>query len=538
MRDTPNTAAHTRGKAYAIAMYLRISKDDDARDESNSIGNQRDMIRDYVKSRSEFENADIAEYVDDGKSGESTARNGYRLLMAAVERGVADCIIVKDLSRIGRAMLDVDDLLMNYLVSVNVRLISINDGYDSLLHPLSNLELAIISLANQHYNRDLVQKSKSALLIKRKRGEYLALAPYGYKKSEREKNKLVPDEDSAKVVRLIFSLACEGKRATETAKILNAQGIPSPLIHKAGKDRKNTRTRTIDPDCCFWTNSSVRNVLINEVYLGKAIAGKHKTVGFGLKKNVSCPKDEWIVVPNTHEPLVSEEDFKKAGLVLSKKRHDGAPEHIFVSKVKCPSCGHTMIRRLQNNPHFKCGTVQFTDRRACRNHRVLQSELEKIVLASAKAFAALLVEREELRLEALRREEAGKSKIENKIRTEENAVRLLEDSIAKNFTLLVSEKLTREAFVGKKEVVAAAIAQKNAEIGALRGRLRAIAEGKAEAERKLSELRPLPALERLDRGIVDLLIEKILVHGEKDIEIVWAAGFGDPKITNDAEAQR
>ena len=143
-----------------------------------------------------------------------------------------DCIIVKDLSRIGRNLLDVDDLLMNYLVMMNVRFIAINDGYDSLKSPLSNLELAIINLANQHYSRDLAEKSKTAKLIKQKKGEYLAHAPFGYKKSETIKNKLVPDDEAAGYVKLIFSLAVEGKRTVEIAQILNEQGIPSPSVYK------------------------------------------------------------------------------------------------------------------------------------------------------------------------------------------------------------------------------------------------------------------------------------------------------------------
>ena len=141
-------------------------------------------------------------------------------------------LLVGDLSRIGRNLIDVDDLLMNYLVSLNVRFVAVNNGYDSFSSPLSNLELAIINLANQHYNKDLAVKSVTAKNVKSKRGEYLAHAPFGYKKSDTERNKLVPDDEAAEYVRLIFSLACEGRRSVEIAQILNAQGIPSPSVYK------------------------------------------------------------------------------------------------------------------------------------------------------------------------------------------------------------------------------------------------------------------------------------------------------------------
>jgi DNA invertase Pin-like site-specific DNA recombinase len=323
--------------AYTIANYLRISQEDNYdRDESNSITNQRDMIRAYIGARSEFENVRIVDYVDDGKSGESVNRDGYQRLMDDVERGAVDCIIVKDLSRIGRNLLDVDDLLMNYLVTMSVRFIAINNGYDSCLHPLCNLELAVISLANQQYNRDLAQKSITAKLVKQKRGEYLAPAPYGYKKSDTEKNKLVPDSDAAEVVRLIFSLACEGRRTVEIAQILNAQGIPSPSVYKIRNGHKNIWTQVIDPDYCFWTNGVIYKLIKNEVYLGAAVSNKFKVTEPGTGKTGPRPRDEWIIMPDAHEALVSEGDFKKAQLVLPKKRYDGAPGHIFGNKVKWP----------------------------------------------------------------------------------------------------------------------------------------------------------------------------------------------------------
>jgi DNA invertase Pin-like site-specific DNA recombinase len=493
------------------------------------ITNQRDMIRAYITAHGEFANARVVDYVDDGKSGESVNRRDYQRLISDVERGAVDCVIVKDLSRIGRNLLDVDDLLMNYLVSLNVRFIAINDGYDSFLHPLSNLELAVINLANQHYNRDLAQKSITAKLVKQKRGEYLALAPFGYKKSTTERNKLVPDGEAAGYVRLIFSLACGGKRTVEIAQILNAQGIPSPSVYKIRNGHKNIWTQVIDPDFCFWTNGVVRKLLMNEVYLGKAVSNKFRAIEPGTHKSEPRPRDEWIVVPDTHEPLVSDADFKKAQLILPKRKYYDKPEHIFGNKIKCPSCGHAMVRYTRQNPRFKCGTAKFSDHYGCRGYTILQSDIEKSVLASVRAFTAAIVDREELKLAVLQQGETEKAGLADRIRTEENAVRLLEESVAKNFTALVSGKLSKEAFLKKKEVINGAIAQKNAELEHLRERLYMITTGKREVEDGLSELYPLLTVERVDRALVDLMIDKILVHGEHEIEIVWAGRFADGK---------
>ena len=138
---------------YVVGGYLRISLDDDTDIESNSIKSQRDLIKRHISGLDGFHNASFVEYVDDGISGSHTERNGYQRLLADVARGDVDCIVVKDLSRIGRDMLEVDDLLMNHLIMLNVRFISINNGYDSLMHPLSNLELAFINFTNQHSSR-------------------------------------------------------------------------------------------------------------------------------------------------------------------------------------------------------------------------------------------------------------------------------------------------------------------------------------------------------------------------------------------------
>jgi DNA invertase Pin-like site-specific DNA recombinase len=172
-------------KMYNIAVYLRISQDDKTDFETVSITNQRDMIKDFVDKHNEFSGlkTNLTDYVDDGFSGNSENRQAYQKMLKDANDGLIDCIICKDLSRIGRNMLDVDDLLMNRLTRLGVRFIAINNGYDSFLNPLPNLELGLISLANQYYSRDLALKSAAAKNIKSKKGEYLGFAPFGYKKS-------------------------------------------------------------------------------------------------------------------------------------------------------------------------------------------------------------------------------------------------------------------------------------------------------------------------------------------------------------------
>ena len=320
--DTDDTAAldyaGTVESDYVIAAYLRISCQYDTDDESNSITNQRAMIRNYVCSHSEFSKAKIVDYVDDGISGSHTDRSSYKRLMSDIRRGAVHCIIVKDLSRIGRNLIDVDDLLMNYLVVQGIRVIAINNGYDSLKSPLSNLELAVISLANQHYSRDLAQKSITSKVVKMKRGEYLSsFAIFGYKKSATERNKIVIDEESAKYVRLIYSLATDGNNLSKIAIILNAQGIPTPSEYKK-KHGFTRRWRSADPDFTFWNCSIVGQIFHDIRYTGAATGNMYKVTHQGSKKCMQRPTEEWIIVPNAHEAIVSKAEYDKAHEAIRK----------------------------------------------------------------------------------------------------------------------------------------------------------------------------------------------------------------------------
>lgn len=510
---------------YVIGSYNRISLQDDSKDESNSIVNQRTMIQNYIAANVEFANAQIVDYVDDGISGSHTDREAYQRLMADVERGAVHCIIVKDLSRIGRNLIDVGDLLMNYLVVHGIRFIAINNNYDSLKNPLSNLELAVINLANQQYNRDLAQKSVTSKLVKMKRGEYLSCwALFGYKKSETERNKIIIDEESAQYVRLIFSLATDGNNLSQIARIINAQGIPTPSEYKK-KNGIIGGWKMADPNYSFWYNALVGRILNDIRYTGVAVSNMMQVKHPGTNRCLLRPKEEWIIVPDSHEPIVTKAEYDKAHESLRKEKLSDVPiDHIFYGKVKCPMCRHTLRRSSPRNPYFKCNTRHFTDHYDCPDCSISQVAIEKVVLESIKVHVATLIDREDLKLAAVQRIGTSKAEVESRIKSERRAIRVLEESITKNITALVSGKISQDGFLSKKEIINQTIAQKNAELSRLHEQLEAISIGKEAIEERLSELRPLLTIEKLDRELVDLLIEKILVHGENDIELVWVDG--------------
>jgi hypothetical protein len=247
----------------------------------------------------------------------------------------------------------------------------------------------------------------------------------------------------------------------------------------------------------------------------------------GTNRCLQRPREEWIIVPDAHEAIVTQAEYDRAREAVKREKLSGVPvDHIFYEKVKCPVCGHTLKRSNPRNPRFKCDTRYFTDHYNCPDCSILQADIEKSVLESVKAYAAALIDRENFKLATIRQGGVSKSEIQDKINAERRAVRVLEESVTKNITALVSGKVSQEAFLSKKEIINTAIAQKNAVLSRLSEQLETVSGGREAVEERLSVLNPLLSIEKLDREIIDLLIDKVLVYGEKRIEIVWAAGFG------------
>jgi hypothetical protein len=354
----------------------------------------------------------------------------------------------------------------------------------------------------------------------------LGIPPFGYTKSKTEKGKLIVDGEAADCVRLIFSLLTEGNNFTQIAYILNAQGIPSPAEYKRERGFWHHR-RQEGSDYEFWTSGTVGNIVNNMQYTGAVAGFRSTTVCRGVKRTFQKPKDEWIIVPNAHEAIISKEDYDRALEVFRRRRRADAPvDHIFHGMVKCPACGRTMKRINPRNPAFKCYTRYYTDRYACPGFTVPQAKIEEVVLASLRAFAAVCIDREEMKLRLIGDCTVAKAELENRIKAGRDAVRLLEESVTKNFTLFASGSMTKEVFLSKKEVSNNTISRKNADTESLREQLAAVTSGKYEIEERLSDFNSLLTVEKLDKELVGRTIDKIIVHGEKEFEIVWKDNTG------------
>ena len=372
------------GSTYKAALYMRLSKDDDGTPESASITTQRKMLRSYAADQG-FQVFD--EYVDDGWSGTNFDRPDFKRMIADIEAGKVNLVMTKDLSRLGRDYITTGQYTEIYFPSKGVRYIAINDGYDSD-SPYTDIA-PFKNVINEMYARDTSKKIRSAFTTKMRDGAYIAaFAPYGYQKDPADKNHLVVDTQSGEIVKQIFRLAANGALPIEIARKLNAQGTPSPAVYRCmtheGLDVNQYSQRQ------EWTSATITKMLRNVVYLGHIAQGKTTRVSFKSHLTVSNPRDEWIVVENTHEALVDAETFdlvrrRSASRTCGKK---GAFYNLFSGIAKCADCGKNMsatgTRKKGSPASLTCGGYKLYGADECSNHFIDYNVLYEIVLTSLK----------------------------------------------------------------------------------------------------------------------------------------------------------
>lgn len=322
--------------------YTRISIDGERSDDS--IENQTAIIKDYARDKPDLNLRGVI--TDLGYTGRDFDRPGYIELMDGIKRGDVGCVIVKDLSRVGRTYIEVGELLFDTFPANNVRFISVNDHYDSFADDAARKKLLILfkNLVNHLYSRDLGKKIRSAHAAKQRRGELAGLPPYGYKRGH-DGITLVPDGDAAEVVKKIFDMRLAGTSANGIAKYLTREGIPSPQNrrYQLGQIMHEKFAKRI-----VWNIGMVSKLLKSETYTGTLVQGKYDCDG---KRHMMLPKERWIRHDNTHEAIVSRKQFDAVQILMDDASAKYEPKQIgkytenrYVGKVYCSSCGHMASR--------------------------------------------------------------------------------------------------------------------------------------------------------------------------------------------------
>ena len=513
---------------YNVGIYLRLSVEEkrDIKD-SESIEYQKQICLDYLKDKPEMVLHDI--YIDDGETGTNFERDDFQRMMYDIYNGKINCIVVKDLSRFGREYIEMGDYVEKVFPLLGIRFVAVNDRVDNEATPL-DISVPIKNVINSMYAKDLSKKSASALRLKQLNGEYIGgPAPYGYLKSKEDKHILVVDPESAEVVKLIFKLKMRRMSNMSIARKLFEMGIPTPSKYKYEKGLvKNEKYAK----CLHWSDSTVKQILYSEMYIGNMVQGKTKSHFFDGMPTEQVDRSDWIIKENTHQPIIPKEVFYAVQEILQEEKdkyndnHKGSKSsektNIFKGIVVCGDCGHK-AKRLKNKKRFYY---------ACKHHinyptecsmtSINESVLKNIVMQSIKTQMSTVINLELAVQKALHSTEVRRKAVDLKNQTDQalaniiyiksGRVRLTTD-FAKGLLDETEYELAREQFEAELKRENDALESYNK----ARERFNKL----LSAEKWIAELKKYTTVKKLSADMVKAFIKQIKIYPDKRIEIVW-----------------
>jgi len=514
--------------SYTAALYLRVSVDDDNRDESNSIANQRDLLSAYTAADPVLSSGEIMEFADDGWSGTTFERPGVKELLDLARRGGIQCILVKDMSRWGRNYVEVIEHIEQIFPFLGIRFISVTDRYDSTDYKgqTAPLDISFNSLAHDIYCKELSEKVRQSYFAKAKKGEFLCgVAPFGYVKSNVEKNKLLIDEEAAGVVRRIFTMACEGLTTTQIAAVLNGEGVDTPLMYRKRTGRVLRGDHSAVGEVGFWKNKSVQGIIGDEGYVGFQVTGKTRKPKPG-SRNAQCqPRSEWIRVPGAHEAIISEEVYSRANAGIRHSEPTGAKptRHVlFSGKVYCGHCGRTLRRQLTKSSYYYCNGTRLNNGAGCSDGRLYVSDLKDIVLAALKAETRKVLEERSRRRQTAKCESSSREATLSEHKQLIAHISLLERRSVMLYEDYADGKLGRDEYLAEKTACLEDIAAAEARSAELNRRLAAASKASNTPNDEPVLRQMLDAVDVTDE-MLDL-IERIVMFDPGRIEIHFTIG--------------
>lgn len=524
-------------KIWSVAQYIRLSQEDNdtgiEKKESNSITSQKALLNEYIK---EYDDLIIYDtYVDDGYTGTDFNRPGFQRLLEDMRNGNINCVLVKDLSRLGRNYIEVGNYIEQIFPLFNVRFIAINDSVDSFRNPMSSNTILVPfkNLINDEYARDTSIKIKSALNGRKKKGEFIGAFPsYGYVKDEQDKHKLVIDEDAAEIVRKIFEWKVdEGLGNLAICHRLNDMGVLNPTGYKKKKLNQNYNNSKMKEEDYSWGPSTVRNILKNDVYIGNVTQGKRKIKSYKIHKVEQVPENEWITVENMHEPIIDKELFNKAQELrrVDTRVQNSGTLSMWAGILKCADCGRAMHKKYCKNTsgtvyeYYICGTYRKKSNKLCTKHTLKLEELDNSVLEAIKLHIELLVDTEKL-LEQVNKFETKRLANENILRIRQAKEKeLVKVSNLKRclYEDWRNDDITREEYLDYKQKYEQDIERINSFISNLDEQWKKEDEVINEKNKWIEEFKTYKNITQLDRDIIIELIDYIEIYENRKIKIYF-----------------
>jgi DNA invertase Pin-like site-specific DNA recombinase len=513
---------------YKAAKYIRKSYTDDKSVESKSVTNQRMQLDSFIESQSNIEA--VSEWVDDGVSGILFDRPAFKQMMADIETGKINCIIVKDLSRFGREYIETGRYLRQILPAYGVRFIAVNDNIDTLRDNGDDLIVSVKTIINDAYCRDISVKIRSALNAKRENGDYVGSCPiYGYRKADNDRNQLVIDEYPANIVRDIFRMKTEGMSALRIAESLNSLGVLSPMEYKKDRGLPHPTGGYADKDGARWSANTVFRILQDETYTGTLIQGRQGTFNYKIKDIIARPKSEWKRTENAHEAIIKPQDFDLAQRIMrldTRTAPGGDSVYLFSGILVCDSCGARMTRKAvpykgEKYHYYYCPT---TKKRGCNDAVTLkEAELHKYVTECVKAQVANIASIDSI-LAGSDGQKMAKALAEQYLTQIAENERQLEHIAGFKNTLyenMITGLISKEDYRTLKAKYSADEAHQRNAIEILRQQHDDVLAGKGERLRWMEHFKRFEGLTELNRRMVINLIQSIRVLGKYELQITF-----------------
>ena len=532
--DTPAKAVD-QSPRYQAAGYARLSVEDSGKPGSETLESQKSLILSYIENAPDMEL--ISLFYDNGQTGTDFNRPGFEHLMDAVRKGEVNCIVVKDLSRLGRNYIETGNYLERIFPFLGVRFIAITDGFDTLTaeRGANGYIVPLKNLINETYSRDISKKVSSALHVKQQRGEFIgAWAPYGYSKDPEDTHRLIPNPETAPIVQRIFRMRIQGMSYPAIAKALNEEGVSSPsrYLVEAGFCKSETYLNST------WKVLNIKNILKHQVYIGHMVQGVKRQSFHDGKKQYYRSEAEWNIVENTHEPIIDEETFATVQS-MAKAAHDayyenlgkfddlGKTENILRGLIFCADCGKPLVR-YKSVSHgkklwylFVCPT-HASNNNACPLKSIREDELFPVLQEVISKQIALAVDMDVL-LASVNSSPANRKKaltLQSSLEQERKALKRCEelrDSLYQNY---VEKLMSEQEYMAMKERYAAQIEIHAAKIRELEQQVES-AKTYSPENQFLASFCFFKGASGLSRELLTALIEKVEIVAGNQIRITF-----------------
>ncbi len=512
-----------KGKTFNTALYIRLSREDGDNMESESITNQRDLLHLFLEKTKE-KLVYIDEYVDDGFTGSNFDRPSWKRLITDIENGKVNTIITKDLSRMGRDYISMGEYIERIFPERGIRYIALNDDIDTL-HETPGLEFLQFKLMfNDYFLKDTSKKIRKVLRSKKEKGEFLGFkAPYGYLKDPSDKHKLIVDENVRPIIKRMFDLAYNSKSPRQIADIFSKEHIPTPSVYaNLNRGMKSTAYE-------LWCPRTIEEMLTNETYIGNMTQGRRRKINYKSKKEIRTPKEEWIIIKNTHEAIIDKKIFDTVNELLKKNKNKPTGNNIMLLSgfMVCKECGHKIgINKSSDGKRYYCHCSYYTAHSKyglCTPHSLNYKKLENLVLEEIRKMCKEYVDSTTFKdkvEESKKKNDINVKKqveintLEKKIRTNNGYIdKVYEDKLNGNIDIEMFNRLTIKY---KDEILSW-----KKRIDSIEKEISTLDKVDTDKERKdiLEKINEYLALEKPTRALLVNLIDKILISEDKTIEI-------------------